>query len=297
MNSIGILTSSLCLALTLAACGSASGGVAAGAVDTTSDLAVGGSDADGSAGADSSGASDAGGGTDSGVGKDSGAGTDTSVGTDALVDTALDADTATGSDTATNSDTATDSDTAVGTDAGSATDAASSTDALADGSKDGDTAADVPADVGNPPVPSGGCSAEVTCDKTPGGYCLAPGAFGGCGMCMKVEGPGCKSDAECTATPNGICELQTDNCLCEKIPLCYEGCKTDADCDEGLACAANHHCKDKTCATASDCPAQFDCNGGGCERKPCTASSQCPGAYCVKGFCYGKAGKCDLPKP
>jgi hypothetical protein len=160
-----------------------------------------------------------------------------------------------------------------------------------------DTGIDAAADTSNPPVPAGGCSAEVTCDKMPGAYCLKPGAFGGCGMCMKPEGPGCSADSECSAMANGICELRTDNCLCDKIPLCYEGCTKDDQCDQGQVCAADHHCKVKSCGKDGDCPAQFACKNAQCERKVCTASAECPSAYCVGGLCFDKAGTCDLPKP
>lgn len=271
MQSLGFLASSLCLVLTAAACESSSGGTPATVTDTTSDLAVGGGDADASSG------------TDAGIGTDAGAGTD--AGLDSKADSDAQADGTAGTDAADSADV------------GPGTDVMAGTDAAADTMADSDTAPDAAGDSTSPPVPKGGCSKEVTCDKLPGSYCLAPGAFGGCGMCMKVEGPGCKSDTECSALPNGICELQTDNCLCEKIPQCYEGCKADADCDEGMACASDHHCKVKTCTATSDCPAQFACSAGSCARKACSASSQCPGAYCVNEFCYSKAGICDLPKP
>lgn len=277
MRSLGSIAASLCLVFALAACESGTGGTPAGAVDAVSDMAVGGGDADAAAG------------TDAAVGTDASSATDAVPGTDAAADSKGDADAA--ADGASGTDAAAGTDAAVGTDAGAGTDAA------ADVAPDSDAAGDVQPDISSPPVPTGGCSAEVTCDKMPGAYCLAPGAFGGCGMCMKVEGPGCKSDAECTATPNGICEIQYDNCLCEKIPQCYEGCKSDGDCDEGLSCASDHHCKVKTCASNSDCPSQFACAAGSCARKSCTASAQCTGAYCVNGSCYSKAGTCDLPKP
>lgn len=164
-------------------------------------------------------------------------------------------------------------------------------------SPDGVDAADAALDTATPPVPAGGCSAEVTCEKMPGAYCLKPGAFGGCGMCMKPEGSGCQADSECSELPNGICELRTDNCLCDKIPLCYEGCTKDDQCAEGQVCGADHHCKVKSCSGDADCTAHFACQAGQCQRKECSASANCPGGYCVGGQCFAKAGTCDLPKP
>lgn len=206
-----------------------------------------------------------------------------------------DADAADGGAADSLADTATAADTAADSAADAATDAAvADADALA---VDGGGEVDTGADTSNPPVPAGGCSAEVTCDKLPGAGCLPPGVFGGCGMCMKPEGPGCSADTECSAMPNGVCELRTDNCLCEKIPLCYEGCTKDDQCVQGQVCGADHHCKVKSCAKDGDCPAQFACQNAQCQRKACTASAQCPGAYCVGGLCFDKAGTCELPKP
>lgn len=45
-----------------------------------------------------------------------------------------------------------------------------------------ETQVDVASDV--PAVPDGKCTAEVPC-KDGGAFCLVPGGWGGCGMCMK----------------------------------------------------------------------------------------------------------------
>lgn len=244
-------------AVVSAGCESSSGTAAAPTPDAQSDLAVGGSDADA---ADSS-------------------------AVDAQADTgAVDAL----ADAASATDVSVDVQDSVGDSDAVAVDAADVSI---------DAASDVEKDIANPPVPAGGCSAEVTCEKMPGAYCLKPGAFGGCGICMKPDGPGCQADSECSELPNGICELRTDNCLCDKIPLCYEGCSKDAECAEGQVCAADHHCKVKSCSGDGDCPAHFACQSGQCQRKTCSASASCPGGYCVGGECFAKAGTCDLPKP
>lgn len=172
-------------------------------------------------------------------------------------------------------------------------DAPTSADSAADVEPDGAEVADAAFDVS---VPSGKCTAEVDC-KGSGEFCLAPGAFGGCGMCWKPTET-CATDAECAAVePGNICIWRPQSCACGGETTCQPGCETDAACAAGEVCDAQLRCVAKPCDNDLSCPAQFECVAGACARRACAASSTCAVGFCVTGACFDEPGTCDLPKP
>jgi hypothetical protein len=150
-----------------------------------------------------------------------------------------------------------------------------------------------PAVIDAGPIGPNQCSSEQPCKKA---MCTAPGAFIGCGMCNKAM-PGCKSDKECSAKKNGICVFKKTDCTCDSIKLCHVGCGNDGQCKTGEVCAADHHCKAKSCTTSTDCPKLFACSKSAtCQRKNCAKSAECgSAAYCVNKKCYGQPGNCQFP--
>ena len=197
---------------------------------------------------------------------------------DSAGDTAA-GDTTVGDDTSPGEDT-TDVDDADAGDAAadSAADAADATDTTDAGGLDPDA-----------------CTAEQACNN--GAFCLVPGGFLGCGMCKKGEG--CSADSECSGNSNGICVFAQSDCTCDGVPMCHDGCASDADCGLAEVCAADHHCKAAPCAADADCPTHFACDSSAktCARKVCTASSACAGGHCVNGGCYLQPGSCAFPPP
>jgi len=134
---------------------------------------------------------------------------------------------------------------------------------------------------------------------TGGKMCFLPGESIGCGMCQKPPNA-CQSDADCPAVGGKpkICLYKKSDCTCSGEKLCHSGCTADGDCaGPWQICGGNHHCIAKPCNAASDCPALFKCDAGGCLRQNCQTSAKCPGGHCVKGKCYGKAGYCSFLPP
>lgn len=145
-------------------------------------------------------------------------------------------------------------------------------------------------------IPYGKCTAEVDCTGN-GEFCLAPGAFGGCGICMKPDDV-CATDAECQAVdPTYVCIWRSDSCVCGGETTCQPGCQANSDCKTGQTCNDKLRCVPTACEANDGCPAQFACVTGACERRICTASSDCGSGYCVNGACHGEPGTCEMAKP
>jgi hypothetical protein len=129
-------------------------------------------------------------------------------------------------------------------------------------------------------------------------YCASnqPGGITYCST--KVNEIRCNVDNDCAeAGPESlICE----NYICPSGMgrSCFAGC-TDAQCgptdQTGLVCAANHRCQAKSCQQPTDCPTNFDCNTGFCQRRACTSDAVCQG-YCVNKKCASALGTCELPR-
>lgn len=105
----------------------------------------------------------------------------------------------------------------------------------------------------------------------------------------------CRTDADCSSQgPAFICKMGHGLCGGRG---CAPGCKKDADCAEYETCRlSTHRCETKTCSSAKDCPDNFKCVQGKCDRKRCTKSSECEG-YCVHKGCYPHPGVCTKPPP
>jgi hypothetical protein len=140
-----------------------------------------------------------------------------------------------------------------------------------------------------------GCRADGDCPAME--YCSSnqPGGIVYCST--KVNDVACTVDDDCSdAGTTSICE----NYLCPSGTgrSCFPGC-TDAQCgptdQTGLVCAASGRCQAKSCQGAPDCPTNFDCNAGYCQRRTCTSDATCQG-YCVTGKCGSALGTCERPR-
>ena len=122
--------------------------------------------------------------------------------------------------------------------------------------------------------------------------CLPPGASPGCGICFSPPTT-CESDADCAAQgPAAICV--SPPCACPDVQTCVQGCTEDAMCGAGETCGPTHRCEPEACASTSDCPTNFGCSGGACQRLTCAVDATCSG-YCVDGLCYDTPGTCTAP--
>jgi len=52
----------------------------------------------------------------------------------------------------------------------------------------------------------------------------------------------------------------------------------------------------RACAENDDCPTDFECMGGLCERASCESNSDCDGV-CVNHACHEEPGYCTNPHP
>lgn len=147
------------------------------------------------------------------------------------------------------------------------------------------------------PVPAGRCATEQECAPSEG-FCLSPGAFGGCGICRRpLPSELCTTDAQCVHMgKTAICHSSPSMCLCSGETICTIGCALDSECAEGQACGPTHRCQPKTCKSAANCPTDFVCDGSSCKRNACVRSLDCQG-YCVNSGCYATPGTCNLPRP
>lgn len=141
------------------------------------------------------------------------------------------------------------------------------------------------------------CRASGDCDDN-GASCQQPGEET-CGGQCNPEPDSCDEDRECQVAGGGplwICEPLP--CACEAgAKVCTEGCDADGDCDEGETCnRGNSRCEPIACGPSTECPPDFDCVGGGCQRRACTSDAACDG-FCVDGHCFGELGVCQLPRP
>jgi hypothetical protein len=157
--------------------------------------------------------------------------------------------------------------------------------------------------------PGLGCASPTCCQSqsecpTLAPLCIAPGEFSGCGICTPT--PVCQSDSDCQAIDGGFGPIG-HTCDDPKLygecgscsgsgKACISGCSSNDNCPEGQACTATHHCVGKACASAADCPQDFECASDHCQRTPCTVDGDCPIGFCVKGACYGSFGTC-MPAP
>ncbi|HEX6276113.1 MAG TPA: ferritin-like domain-containing protein [Polyangiaceae bacterium] len=72
-------------------------------------------------------------------------------------------------------------------------------------------------------------------------------------------GGACTSDLDCGERPYGFCGPGRDG---EVAYVCYSGCATDADCDDGQICECGEFvgtCVEATCRSDGDCEAGFLC--------------------------------------
>lgn len=111
--------------------------------------------------------------------------------------------------------------------------------------------------------------------------------------------PTCSVDSECNG--NTVCDFRKpvpcgDPSGFNTVRACIRGCTVDRECQEGQRCNDAHHCVAKECATANDCPAQFQCDPAGCARQPCSKDQDCSSGFCVYGHCFSEPGIC-LPYP
>ncbi|MDF1564031.1 MAG: hypothetical protein P1V51_13365 [Deltaproteobacteria bacterium] len=149
------------------------------------------------------------------------------------------------------------------------------------------------------------CGATADCSNA-GAPCSPPGSVPSCGICDDAPGD-CTSDAECGYFE--ICEPV--RCSCSGARACVPGCRDPGDgcsptdpcsglvlCPTGWSCDAREHphCVATSCAAAPDCPPDFDCSAGACERRHCQLDLDCEGV-CVEGRCYASYGRCELPVP
>jgi len=139
------------------------------------------------------------------------------------------------------------------------------------------------------------CTEDTQCDNGNfSEFCLAPGAFAGCGACNS-EPSTCTIDNDCKAMgATMICQPRT--CACDFENDCVAGCTSDAQCGEAQACnLTSNHCEALACAATPDCPVDFACTDGHCIRATCETDNDCD-AFCVGGACYQQAGVCtDRP--
>ena len=139
-------------------------------------------------------------------------------------------------------------------------------------------------------LPPGKCRSRSDCPVDSPDECLQPGGFPGCDPCLP-HGMTCTADADCP--PDGgapmICILVM--CTCTTSMTCASGCTSDASCPTGQVCGPTHRCAPQPCASATDCPVDFECSDGGCQRLACSADAMCTG-YCVDGNCFETLGTC-----
>lgn len=117
----------------------------------------------------------------------------------------------------------------------------------------------------------------------------------------------CTVESPCPAD-SGSCYAPTDiNC---GPPRCVEmalACTEDSDCGLGQVCGdvaleVSHftgypgQCTARACAENDDCPTDFECMGGLCERASCESNSDCDGV-CVNHACHEEPGYCTNPHP
>lgn len=117
-----------------------------------------------------------------------------------------------------------------------------------------------------------------------------------CGACLQDEDQ-CASDEDCGA---GFACRPEGPCGCGEATLvCVEGCQSNADCLTGQICDADSHCVATACTAAADCPSQFTCSTGACERLTCSDDADCDAGYCVGGSCFDELGSCfeNIPVP
>lgn len=155
------------------------------------------------------------------------------------------------------------------------------------------------------------CETDEYCDKrSPGEYCGYPvrtpcansDRFPAPYPCFKPEPifRKCNAGGPDTCGTTYICNR------CPAVDLCSGVCDVPdcaVCCGPGATCDAVGHCVVKTCQSAADCPAHFDCTDGGdasfgkhCLRRSCSTGADCAGGYCVGGkgesFCFDTRGSC-----
>jgi hypothetical protein len=147
--------------------------------------------------------------------------------------------------------------------------------------------------LGTCPLGADQCRGNADCDyRHPS--CVAPGAGPACSWCFQVTAP-CASDSDCQGDGGElICDVAECTCLPPAMS-CMRGCADSSSCRPGQTCTA-HHCVPISCQGDADCPTDFECSNGTCERKPCTTDAIC-GGYCVNGACYSAPGTCQSPVP
>jgi hypothetical protein len=146
---------------------------------------------------------------------------------------------------------------------------------------------------GTCPLGANQCRGNADCDyRHPS--CVSPAAGPACSICLDPTVP-CTTDGECQGDGGElICEVVA--CPCSPGARgCIPGCADASECHPGQACAA-YHCVSISCQSDADCPTDFECNNGTCERKTCTTDAICSG-YCVNGWCYSTPGTCQSPVP
>ncbi len=129
--------------------------------------------------------------------------------------------------------------------------------------------------------------------------CLAPGEFGGCGICMEPMAL-CVSSADCSGTD--VCVTYRPLCTCGgDASECRPRC-TETSCEAGESCnASSGLCGPTSCTDGYACPAETECvpasdraDEHGCERNACTTDGQCGcGGACVDGLCFPALGTCS----
>ena len=145
------------------------------------------------------------------------------------------------------------------------------------------------------------CSSSSQCS---GGKGCVPPAAGRCGGGISpcAGNDPCNTDSDCADSGLGpFC--QPVQCQCGAFAgLC------GVDCNSAIltmGCPLGHvgqtcqggHCSNNTCATDSDCIANFTCDPTShtCQAKPCQTDGDCNG-YCVDNQCASQPGMC-VPVP
>ena len=172
----------------------------------------------------------------------------------------------------------------------SASDSATAADASVDGSgQDAQMTDDVASDAED--LPEWACTTELACED-PGAMCIGPEEQL-CGICFEVDNP-CVNDGQCDM--GMVCAEEPHPCACTGERDCIAPCIAGDPCGSGKQCDAGGHCVAQPCSQDADCPSNFSCTGGACERVTCKASSECDD-YCVKGSCFAIPGNCGYPPP
>ena len=146
-------------------------------------------------------------------------------------------------------------------------------------------------------MPPGSCHRESDC-RSAFEACLAPGEFGGCGVCMTPEAL-CASSADCAGTD--VCFFYRPVCSCGgDASECRPRC-TATSCGEGESCdMTSGLCGPTSCTAGFACPRHNACRPDSaladphdCLRDSCTVDGDCGcGSACVDGFCYDALGTC-----